>query len=451
MPKTLFTLAFILFATLSYAQDDIVFLQDSIYCDQGINGTLEFEPQTRILFPEHDERGRPLEEIRERRSNSGVWRPQTRRLLNYEGDNLTELLIQVWDMDSETWQDQRKDSYTYVDDLLRENLRQRALKGALVNYRRWLYDYNEDGLESLVLLQQWTGSEWENLSRKSLEYNQNNDLSRQLLQVWMNGEWRNVRVRDWEYEAAGGGRARVKTTTVRVWSVALGDWVNQLRKIFNYNDDGIWISSRFEDWVPATEEWVNTDRMVYRYNAQNQPIGQFLQRWDGADWVNRGQANFVFQDNQFLSRIETWDAVSEEWTNFLRYRASLDDRNLLQSRVGMQAWDEDQMRWENREFTQRYTYYWTEAIVNSVKEAEVFSACIVPNPYPVGSYFFCDLPPSRRPYQLELYDMLGRPVYRQNIQSGQAVAINQEPAAGVYVLRIRDGQQLYHLQRIVIH
>ena len=102
-------------------------------------------------------------------------------------------------------------------------------------------------------------------------------------------------------------------------------------------------------------------------------------------------------------------------------------------------------------FTQRYTHFWSEAIVNDVNEATQATACVIPNPYPTGTFFFCDLPPSKNNFQLELYDMLGRTVYQKDLQSGQAVSIDQRPAPGVYVLRIHDQQQLYHLQRLVIH
>jgi len=109
------------------------------------------------------------------------------------------------------------------------------------------------------------------------------------------------------------------------------------------------------------------------------------------------------------------------------------------------------MKWENRGFTQRHTHFWSEAILNDVEEARTFNNCVIPNPYPTGTYFFCDLPPSQNNYQLELHDMLGRPVYRTDVQSGQAVSIDTRPAPGVYVLRIHNRQQLYHLQRLIIH
>lgn len=447
--RTMF-LCFILLATavVSHGQETTTYVRDSIYGDRGITGTLNFEPETRTYFPRRDEQGRTLEEVIEIVDNTGNWRPQSRKLFAYQDGELTEMHIQVWVPSREEWVDQRRDHYTYQDGLLQEFRREKAPQGTLRNDRLWSYTYNEDGAETEVLLQEWNGADWEDLSRKVVSYTEDGNLELQTLQVRQNNDWRNVRCRQWAYETQGN-RSRVRATTVKVWSPDKGDWVDQLRKLFFYNDDGLWERSRFENWNEETQQWENSDRMLHLYNDRNQPVGQYLQRWNG-EWENRGRVSYSLQDNQFFSRIETWDEVMQAWTNFLRYRATFDDNGLLQMRTGMQAWNEEQMAWENRGFTQRFTHYWSELMTSSAAEIRDLTACLVPNPYRVGTHFFCDLPPARNAYQLELYDVLGRPVYRRDVESGQAMSIDRRPAPGMYVLRIHDGRQLYHVQRLVI-
>jgi hypothetical protein len=431
-------------------QETSLFLQDSIYVDRGISGTTDFEPQTRIFFKSYDERGRVLQQLRERLGEDGLWHPQSRRMFTYDGDNLVEMHIQMWSINNEIWLDTRKDLYTYEDGMRTEFIRQKAPQGQLENERRWQYSYDEDGQQTDVLLQQWNNGLWENLSRKVVTLNENGDPESQVLQVWYIGEWRNVKSREWAYETAGG-RSRVQATRIRVWSADKNDWVDQNRKIFQYNDDGLWMSSRIEAWNENTQQWVNSDRMQHSYNEENQPNGQQLQIWDGNGWENRGLVSFTYKDRQFLSQIETWNKAAGEWNNFLRYRVDIDDQNLLASRVGMQAWNSEAMMWENRQFTERYTYYWSEAIVNSVEEAGERFSCTIPNPYSGMNSFFCDLPLNQRGYQLELYDLLGRPVYQLKFRSGEALSIDQKPSPGMYVLRIHDQEKLHHLQRLIIH
>lgn len=450
--KSFFYSLLLLIATVGpiNGQESSIFIQDSIYVDQGISGTTDFEPQTRIYFKSYDERGRVLQQVRERLGENGIWRQQSRRMFTYDGDHLVEMHIQLWSINNEMWIDQRKDLYTYENGLRTSFIRQKAPSGQLENERRWQYSYNENGQQTDVLLQHWNGGDWENLSRKLVTLNDDDNPESQTLQVWFNGNWRNVRAREWTYETAGN-RSRVRVTTVRIWSLETNDWVDQTRKIFQYNNDGLWVASRFEAWQENTQEWTNTDRMLYNYTEQNHPAGQALQSWDGNEWVNRGQVSLTFKDQQFSSEIETWNQADSEWNNFLRYRVNLNDQNLLESRVGMEAWNGEAMLWENRNFTQRYTYYWSESIVNSIKEVGEIFSCTVPNPYTSGHYFFCDLPPNKQNYRLELYDLLGRPVFQLDFQSGEALSINKRPTPGMYVLRIHDREKLYHLQRLVIH
>lgn len=441
-------LLFFLATIASQAQELSQYIRDSIYCDRGVSGTLDFEPETRIYFLRHDEQGRVLEEVRERIQDDGSWQPQRRRLFTYDGDHLIEMHIQAWAAGMNAWLDMRKDRYHYEDGLLREFVRELASNGQLRNDRRRQYTYNEMDDEAEVLLQQWTGSTWENLSRKRVTYEPTGDPKQQLLQVWMNEDWRNVRSREWQYESVNV-TTRISQTIVRVWSEAENAWENRQRQLFLYNNAGLWIGSRMEDWDEQTQEWVNADRMMHKYNDDNQPSGQYLQRWDG-QWENRGQVDYTFENQQFLSRIQTWDAAAEDWTNFLRFRMQFDEQNLIQSRTGMQAWNAEQMAWENRNFTQQYTHFWSQEVINNVNDPETPSACALPNPYPTGARFYCDLPAANRTYQLELSDLLGRPVYRRYIRSGEAASIDVQPAAGIYILRIRDGQQLYHLEKLVI-
>jgi hypothetical protein len=435
--------------TLLQAQETGIFIRDSIYCDSGVSGTQNFEPETRIYFLRHDEQGRTLEELRERLQEDGSWRPQTRRLYTYEGEHLIEMQIQAWAAGMNNWIDMRKDQYQYSNGLITEFVRQVAPNGQLRNDRRRSYTYDESGNETEVLLEQWTGNAWENLSRKLVEYEPNGDPKQHTLQVWMNEAWRNVRSREWQYENINFN-PRLSATVVRVWSETEGAWEARQRKMFIYNNDGLWVRSRMEEWDAGSEEWVNTDRMIYKYSNQGLPTGQLLQRWDG-EWENRGQVDYTFQNQQFISSIQNWDPAAEDWSNFLRFRIEYDEQNLLQRSTGMQAWDAGQMRWENRNFTQQYTHFWSQQVINGVEDREIPSACAIPNPYPAGAPFLCDLPAANGSYELELRDLLGRPVYRSNIRSGQSAAIDIQPAAGVYILSIRDQKQLYHLQKLVIN
>ena len=75
------------------AQGDTVFKRDSVYIDQGINNTNEFENDRRIYFQEEDDQGPVLDKVIHRRNNNGEFEPFRRHLSTYEGPNLTQFVI----------------------------------------------------------------------------------------------------------------------------------------------------------------------------------------------------------------------------------------------------------------------------------------------------------------------------------------------------------------------
>lgn len=436
--------------TSSLATQDVVTVRDSILIERGVPGTTDFTPEARITVTECDERGRPLVEIRERRTPGGAWAPEQRREYSYTGAELTDLLTQRWDSDAATWLDQRRDQYAYGDGRLQQRLRQLAPAGSLVNNRRWLHQYDAMGRETQKLLQRWTGGSWDDLSRRLLTYTAEGRIATQILQAWIGGQWRNARNRTWTYTDVNG-TPRVAETLVQIWSVAAGDWTNQQRQLFTYDENGLWSQSQHETWDEAEQKWRNLERTAYQYNQQA-PSGVTRQVWEAEDWLNAGRALFTFSaDNDFFSRIETWNADAGEWSNLLRYWLLTGEDNLPYRRTGMQAWNTDAMNWENQAFTRRITYSYTDLMLNRVTEAELPQACRIPNPYVPGTPFGCDLPPRAAEYLLEVFDLLGRRVWNQRFQAAQSLQIPRRPVAGAYVVRISDGSRILHLQRLVIH
>lgn len=439
----------VLFATAISAQDAIT-VRDSIFIERGVAGTTDFTPEARITVTEFDDQGRPLTELRERRTQGGAWAPEQRRLFTYTDAELTDLLTQRWDSAASTWQDQRRDQYQYNDGQLQQRLRQLAPAGTLINDRRWQYEYDAAGRETGRLLQQWEGNSWSSLTRRLVTYTSSGLIATQVLQARVGGEWRNARNRVWTY-ADVNGTERVTETLVQVWSVTAGDWVDQQRQRFGYNTAGLWTQSLYEQWDETEQKWQNAERTAYEYDQQV-PSGVMLQTWEQDDWQNSGRAQFTFTDNNdFFSRIDTWDANAAAWVNFLRYWLQSDEDGLLRRRTGMQAWNAAAMAWENRNFTQRITYSYTDLILNRIAEDQLPQACRIPNPYVPGTSFACDLPVIAAGYHLEVFDLLGRRVLTQRFTDAQSLQLTGRPAAGTYVVRISDGRRVLHLQRLVIH
>ncbi|MTB49398.1 T9SS type A sorting domain-containing protein [Lewinella sp. W8] len=423
-------------------------LLDSLYGERGIPGTTTFAPDFRVSYPAYDEMGRPLERVLETFNGSGNWVPSQRRLFSYAG-NTTTITEQIWSSQLREWRDRRRETTEVEDDLILMRVREVLDGDTLRNQRRWSYVYDGDDQETMVLLERWNGAAWENLSQKLSTYNGNGGTTSQTLQFWFEGNWRNIRRRGWLYGPDNAPPYFVEQAFSQVWSVDEDAWVNQLRQDFTY-EDGLWTESTFFTWNATQSSWQEADRARYEFDEFNRPTGQVVQRWSG-DWENDGRVDYTFSGDNLLSRIQQWDNGTQEWTNFLRYQTELDEYGLAKVRTGMQSWNMTTQAWENEVYSQRITAIHTPAdLINDVEEVDLPSTCRVPNPYLPGTSFSCDFGQDVHPFTMEVFDAQGRLVLQQNVRSHQSTSIDLDLPSGPYVLRVRNQQQLVHLQRLVI-
>jgi|GEM_PF-6449590 len=430
-----------------HAQDNTVFKRDSIYLDQGINNTNDFENQERIYFVQEDEQGRVLEKIIHRKNNNDEFEPFRRHLSTYDGRNLTQFVIQAWELMNEEWVSIREDNYSFVNDQLINYLRKTMQDGVLADYRQWNYTFDEDSNEIEVNLQEMQEGEWVNRSRKQQSYNGDGDLLTQTLQKWEDSAWKNSRQREWDYDMASG---LTRVVTLSAWDTPTNQWIEVFVQTFSYNAESQWTGSSYQAWDQDNEVWVNTQRTQYLYDTQRNPIGQIMQLWENEDWQNNLRGGLTINGANQSATIQQWNTSTDSWTNFLRYQQTIAANGITQERLGMETWDNSSETWINKNFTQRYTYFWSEQVVNALQEVALPKHCKVANPYQVGLPIQCELEDLSANLKVELYDMMGRRVYQKPWASAQGGSIDSPPLPGLYLLRITQNQQTQHLQKIVI-
>lgn len=430
-----------------FAQGDTVFKRDSVYIDQGINNTNEFENDRRIYFLEEDDQGRVLDKIIHRRNNSGEFEPFRRHLATYEGPNLKQFVIQAWELMDEEWISIREDNYTFENNLLIKYLRRTMQEGVLSDYRQWSHKYDEDDNEVEVILQEMQEGAWVNRSRKEQTYNDDGELLTQTLQKWVDNAWKNSRQRNWDYDMASG---LTRTVTLSAWDTPTNAWIEVFIQTFSYNADSQWTGSSYQAWDQDNEVWVNTQRTQYLYDNQRNPIGQIMQLWENDDWRNNLRGGLSINGETHSSVIQQWNASTDTWSNFLRYQQTVASNGITEQKRGMETWDASTESWINRSFTQRFTYFWSAQVINALQEADLPENCQLANPYQGGMPIRCTLADASTNLQVELYDMMGRRVLQQSWASAQGGSIDSPPLPGLYLLRITQDQQTQHLQKIVI-
>ena len=421
--------------------------RDSVYIDIGINNTNDFENDRRIYFIAEDDQGRVLDKVIHQKNNDGEFLPFRRHVSTYEGANLTKFVIQAWELMNQEWVSIREDNYNFDDDLLHLYLRRTIQDGMLADYRQWTYSHDEDGNEIEVILQEIKDGQWVNLSRKQQTFNEDGDLLSQTLQKWVDDAWKNNRQREWNYDLVSGLTRQV---IVNVWDTPTNAWVPVVIQTFSYNASGQWIGSSYQAWDQNNQVWVNTQRTQHLYDNQQSPIGQIMQNWENDEWRNNLRSGFVINGDQHAATIQQWNASTDSWSNFLRYQHTITLEGITQEKLGMEAWDATTNSWINKNFTQRYTYFWSEQLVNALQDSSLPKNCRLPNPYTAGLPIRCDLADKTADLHIELFDMMGRRVLQQRWSSTQGGSIDSPPTPGIYVLRLVQNQEIQHLQRIVI-
>lgn len=429
------------------AQETNNLKRDSVYIDRGINNTNNFESDRRIYFLTEDDEGRVLDKVIHHKTDDGEFQPFRRHLSTYEGSNLTKFVIQAWELMNQEWVSIREDSYSFDNDLLNLYLRRTIDNGMLTDYRQWKYSYDADGNEVEVILQEMKDGQWVNLSRKQQSFNDNGDLLSQTLQKWVDNAWKNNRQREWEYDMMTNLTRQV---TVSAWDTPSNTWIAVVIQTFSYNANRQWTGSSYQAWDQNNQVWVNTQRTQHLYDNQQNPIAQIMQNWESDEWRNNLRSGLVINGEKQAATIQQWDASTDSWTNFLRYQQTITQEGIAQEKLGMEAWDATTGNWINKNFTQRYTYFWSEELVNALRDISLPSHCQIPNPYSAGLPIQCDLTDKNAALQVELFDMMGRKVLQQQWSSTQSSSIDAPPLPGIYVLRVTQNQQIQHLQKIVI-
>lgn len=422
--------------------------QDSFYIDRGIAGTPDFETKTRSIILEHDTVGRPLE-IVTHVNLANQWFPLRKRQISYLNNQISSVLIQIWNGTTQTFQDDQKRILNYnANDNLESRIYQKAPAPGmpLADNRRWAYEYDDQDRQISILFQKWENGIWENMRQQLFAYNSDGLPEEQLLQLWLGNTWRNFRRRTLSYHPAHKGLTEVVD---QKWSVVEQVWVNTQRKDYNYNNEGLWSSELVQNWDSLSSAWQNENRQLFLSGPQGQFQGRLRQVWELEEWKNQFRGGQAFNGQILNIQFERWKDQTGEWVDDSRHLLNYDENSRLLLSQGWQRWDEKMAQWENDANTLRYTYYWSE-LMTPTSEVHIPNSCQITNPYSIGALFWCDLPASGQEYSLELFDLLGRKIYSATFTWEEQPTITQSLPNGAYILRIRQNERIFHLQQLTV-
>ena len=188
----------------------------------------------------------------------GVWEEELKGVFSYEGDEVSEILYQMWTGSS--WLNVAKEVYNYNGDV------------TTVLFWEWngstwssvglyTYTYSDNSIE--LLTQYMQGGAWQNEGKFIYTLDFTGNVIEILEQEWYDNTWANVEQTIYVYE---GGVFTEKH--VKEWYGSA--WEDEYRYSFVYDADGnATLGECFgftgSDWIPADGDI----EMAYHYNAAN--------------------------------------------------------------------------------------------------------------------------------------------------------------------------------------
>jgi len=190
--------------------------QRSTYAYDGSGNNTEriddfWDPNAQAWVPSsrtentYDASNRRTLQVVQNADGSGGWINNERTENTYGPNGLTQTVEQVWDLFSQTWQD---------------------------DYRT-LFSYPTADTE-IETDQVWTGANWENEERRTTQLNANDLPEDETVETWTGSEWRNADRTQNSY-ATIDGTQKLEQTLEQTWVSGSGTWLNDSRFTLSYS------------------------------------------------------------------------------------------------------------------------------------------------------------------------------------------------------------------------
>lgn len=184
---------------------------------------------------------------------SGGWADYYQILLNWDGDQVQDVLVQTY---NNQWINNQYNTYFYTDDLLDEVLLQNWDGSNWYNVYLYQFAYYPNDLAQFLATSQWDGSSWYLSYRDSLAYDAQENCILELSQSNLNNLWINDEQLIHTYNA--------------------GNQVNTLKQYWY-----------IDEWYDMN----NTSRIFDGSNVQE----ELNQEWDGALWQNLSNTLYTYE------------------------------------------------------------------------------------------------------------------------------------------------------------
>lgn len=273
-------------------------------------------------------------------AGTGDFPPLTKLISTYDASfNKTSDLIQVWNVSTNTWDNDEQYTYTYdAANYMVGNKREvwDMATAAWVNEFNILHTYNAAHSLLTYAEQYWDGSAWLTVRKESRTFDaaeheltyefETYDFSLSAL--------KKLNKTIYTYTASG----KVASSIGQNWKPATSSYQNSGRTLYTYDASDRLIESAQSDWIPASSTWLNNSRTFdYTYNASGQVTFYKYYNWLSSTWTatNRFTTTYDASGNVLVYLSEYYEPSVSLWGEYGRetstYNATNDKISFIES------------------------------------------------------------------------------------------------------------------------
>ncbi len=404
------------------------------------------------------------------------WAGSTKSEYTYDSNgNMTVYTGYSWDTALKNWVNsvkyestfnaQKKTTVTVISNWDKTN-------NQWVNKNKIEYSYNAAGYTSSSSMSNWEigNNQWVYFTKTEYTYNANNQYTVTIDSKWETPSgWVYLNKTEYGYDAQGYETSYSQFT----WDTVSGTWTNKTKYEWAYDSSHNTTLSVYSNWF--NNAWMIVLKSEYNYNASSQlTIQTDYNTWFDAlnDFMNKTRTDYSYDGsgNVIFVKESTWSIMTPVWTDKSKedrtYENSFSYADLVLPHTGIAYSYDFSLDYSSEMFNHMLKKVilsdynggaWTVSnnsdlyysALNTTGTAPSNTSKVVIYPNPASDFISVTIDNHFTDIILDMFDLSGKLVIHQTITNQWIVSTGQL-ASGIYMVRIKSGDELIHTEKVVI-
>lgn len=347
----------------------------------------------------------------------------------YDNYKVIEKILKSWYSVSEAWGINNKTEYNYnSSDELVEEIEYEWIGGSNPYKNTYKYDYvysNGNIIESYTYAWNSSSSQWLYSRKTEYSYNSSNEIINTNTYLYNNStnQWGISFKEDYSYSNGN-------LTSIIRSNFYNNQWVNNMKKEYNYDSSGNQIESIDYLWDTTTSQWTNTSNLYKfskTYLANNDIDNIIISKWNetNSTWSNLYKNDFTYDVNYSNNELIIPISLYDDFYNFNHKLNYVERFDFTINSTWLKMTQTD--------------FFYSSQIVSVSDEPKVLSIKIFPNP--TTNYLEIYFPYQNEQTIVEIFDQTGRTIISTILKEDKKIDVKiLNPGIYFYNIINSDGK-----------